>query len=173
MAKIDELKLEADELGVKYSPNIGEAKLAAKVDEHYKSLETGAPEPKEEVLEDEVEATAKVEEAKAMTMHQLAVEEEKKARVTHIIVVTDNDQRENNLTSTVPVTCGNAYFELGTSRIPLNVPVEVEQGFINVLKEVMIPLPVKKMNGDVVTSMRRRYSVSYEDELKTEDEAEA
>ena len=168
MAKIDELKIEADELGIKYSPNIGEAKLSEKIEAHYQSLETGTPDVKEEEEEDETQAD-KSKKAVAATMAELAVEAEKEAKKTHIIVITDNDQRENNLTSTVPVTCGNSYFELGTQHIPLNVPVEVQQGFINVLKEIQIPLPVRSMDGSMSTSMRNRYSISYEDELKVED----
>ena len=170
MAKLDELKLEADELGVSYSPNIGEKKLADKIEAHYKSLEIGTPEVREEPQEDEVEEYVKEKAKKAKTMREIAIEQEKKARETHIIVITDNDQRENNLTSTVPVTCGNAYFELGTKRIPLNVPVEVEQGFINVLKEVRIPLASRQMDGTIKTVMRNRYSISYEDDLKKDTE---
>ena len=166
MAKIDELKLEADELGVKYSPNIGEAKLATKIEEHYKSLESGTPEVTEEVEDEEITQAEQKKATVAKTMGELAIEAEKDARVTHIIVITDNDQRENNLTSTVPVTCGNGWFELGTKRIPLNVPVEVEQGFINVLKEIQIPLAVRSMDGQMKTSLRNRYSISYEDDLK-------
>jgi len=170
MAKIDELKIEADELGVKYSPNIGEAKLSEKVEAHYKSLESGTPEIIEEVVEDEEMSQAdKAKKTIAKTMGELAVEAEKEARKTHIVVITDNDQRENNFTSTVPVTCGNDHFELGTQRIPLNVPVEVQQGFINVMKEILIPLAVRGLDGSMTTSMRNRYSISYEDDLKVED----
>jgi len=170
MAKIDELKIEADELGIKYSPNIGEAKLSEKIETHYKSLESGTPTVIEEEPENEEISQAKAKKnAITKTMSELAIEAEKEARVTHIVVITDNDQRENNLTSTVPVTCGNDYFELGTKHIPLNLPVEVEQGFINVLKEIRIPLPVRGLNGEMSTSMRNRYSISYEDDLKVED----
>jgi len=171
MAKIDELKIEADELGVKYSPNIGEAKLSEKVEAHYKSLEDGTPAILEVAPEDEEISQAKTKKkAIAKTMGELAVEAEKEARKTHIIVITDNDQRENNFTSTVPVTCGNDHFELGTQRIPLNVPVEVQQGFINVLKEIQIPLAVRGMDGSMTTAMRNRYSISYEDDMKVDNE---
>jgi len=169
MAKIDELKLEADELGVKYSPNIGEAKLADKIEAHYKSLETGTPAIKEETPEEEVVNAEAKKKSGVKTIGELAIEAEKEARKTHIVVITDNDQRENNLTSTVPVTCGNGYFELGTKHIPLNLPVEVEQGFINVLKEIQIPLAVRGIDGSMKTTIRNRYSISYEDDLKKED----
>jgi len=166
MAKLDELKVEAKELGIKFSPNISEGKLSDKIETYYKALETSQVVIKDEDIKDE--EADKVDKA-PVTMQQLAVVSERKARETHIVVITDNDQRENNLTSTVPVTCGNAYFELGTKRIPLNVAVEVEQGFINVLKEVDIPVATRQMDGTTRTVLRKRYSLSYEDELKKED----
>jgi len=167
MAKLDELKQEAKELGIKFSPNISEGKLADKIEEYYQSQETGAGVViKEDGTVDTEETEAK--ETKIRTIGELAREAEAKARKTHIVVITDNDQRENNLTSTVPVTCGNDHFDLGLKRIPLNVPVEVEQGFISVLKEIQIPLAVRQMDGSVVTKLRNRYSISYEDELKSE-----
>jgi len=166
MATLDELKIEADELGVKYSPNIGEAKLSEKIEAHYKSVESGTP----KAVEPEVKEKTKSETKVKKTFAQRAIESEKRAKEKHIIIITDNDQRENNLTTTVSVTCGNEHFELGTKRIPLNLPVEVEQGFINVLKEIVIPLPVRAMDGTMKTSMRRRYSISYEDELKKDND---
>ena len=170
MAKIDELKIEADELGIKYSPNIGEAKLSEKIETHYKSLESGTPELLDETVEeDEVVKEEKAKRAGIRSIGELARNAEKEARVTHIVIITDNDQRENNFTSTVPVTCGNGYFDLGTKHIPLNVPVELEQGFINVLKEIQIPLGVRGLDGSMTTTLRNRYSISYEDDMKVDD----
>jgi len=163
MAKMDELKEEAKDLGIKFSPNISEGKLEEKIEDFYKSNESHVV--TEKPSEEEESTDVKVDSGKK-TMAQLAKEAEKKAKLTHIVVITDNDQRENNLTSTVPVTCENGYFSLGMKRIPLNVPVELEQGFINVLKEIQIPLAVRNMDGTTSTKLRNRYSISYEDELK-------
>lgn len=85
----------------------------------------------------------------------------------HIVVITDNDQRENNYTQVVSVSCSNDYFDLGTMRIPLNTPVEVAQGFIDVLKEIQIPMHVRdSVTGLGKTVLRHRYSIAYNDELK-------
>ena len=143
MDKIEELKKEADELGIVYSKNIGEAKLKEKIDAFYESQETGielgtvaTEEPSGlEVVKANV---AKVEAVKK-TMRAKAIEAEAAARKTRIVYIVDNDQRTNNKTNSFTVNCSNMYYDLGTMILPLNVPVEVRQGFIDVLNEVMIP----------------------------------
>ena len=166
MAKIDDLKQEATELGISFSPNISETKLADRIENYYKSQESNVV----KLVETEEEKGEVTQKSGGKPFGLRVKEAEEAARKTHIIVITDNDQRENNLTSTVPVTCGNQYFDLGLKRIPLNVPVEVEQGFIDTLKEIRIPLSVRQMDGSFKTAMRNRYSISYEDGLKKNDQ---
>ncbi len=174
MSKLEELKQEAKDLGVEFSPNIGEKKLQEKIDAYYESQETSTivvDEEPEEVVEEATEAKGNdkggLPKDPKRRMAMIAKELEAKARVTHIVTITDNDQRENNLTTTVSVNCGNGHFELGTKRIPLNVPVELEQGFIDVLKEIKIPMHVTdQRTGLGKTVLRNRYSLNYEDELK-------
>jgi len=165
MAKLDELKQEAKELGIKFSPNISEGKLQEKIEEHYEALERAAieEEKKEEMTVDEI---VKDKAAKARTMGELAREAERKARETKIVTIVDNDQRENNHTTSVTVNCGNEYFDLGQIILPLNTPVEVMQGHLDVLKELEIPMHVKdpKTNLSKVV-MRKRYSITEEDKL--------
>ena len=156
---LDELKLEADELGIQYNANIGAGRLAAKIEEHYAGLETAAP----------VATLEKVAErsARKKTIAERAVEAKTAATKTRIVTITDNDQRENNLTTIVSVNCSNDYFDLGTRRIPLNIPVEVEQGFIDVLKEIEIPMHVRDARTGLARRViRNRYSIAYNDELK-------
>ena len=163
MAKIDELKKEAKELGISFNPNIGEAKLAEKIEAFYKAQEGPGVVVKEEAKEESVQGKK--------SKGQKIREAEEAARKTRIATIVDNDQRENNLTTTVSVTCGNAYFELGLMRIPLNEPVEVMQGFIDVLKEIKIPMHVvDRKTGLTKTVLRNRYSISYEDELKKDED---
>ena len=152
MSKLEELKKEATDLGISFSPNIGEAKLAEKIEEYYKSQETSII---------SVDATKeKKEDDKKKPLGQRIREAEEAARKTRVITIGDNDQRENNLTTTVSVTCGNAFFELGLMRIPLNEPVEVMQGFIDVLKEIKIPMhSVDRKTGLTRTVLRNRYSI--------------
>lgn len=159
---IEELKQEATNLGIQYNANIGPAKLAEKIEEFYSAAET----PVVAVAELAKKATKAVPEG-YRTIGERAVVAKQEALKTHIVVITDNDQRENNFTQIVSVSCGNDYFDLGTMRIPLNTPVEVAQGFIDVLKEIQIPMHVRDtVSGLGKTVLRHRYSIAFQDELK-------
>jgi len=167
MAKIDELKQEAKELNISFSPNISEAKLQERINEFYEAEEKKA----DEKIEAEIKAKESFEENKkgadiksVHKMGDLARKMEAKARKTKVVTIVDNDQRENNFTTTVSVNCGNEWFDLGQMILPLNTPVEVMQGHIDVIKEVEIPMHVKDpKTGLSRLELRKRYSVSFED----------
>ena len=102
-------------------------------------------------------------EAKAASWGEKVRKAKEAAMKTRVVIVIDNDNRENNHTTTAPVNCSNRYFDLGTVFVPLNEPVEVMQGHIDVLKDVMIPQHVhdpKSGMSKVVT--RKRYTIQYE-----------
>lgn len=164
--KLEDLKSEAKDLGIKFSANIGEEKLAQKIEEFYESQETSGKEIQEAVEANE-KAEEKSEEKSAVSgksVHSRATIAEATARKTRVITVIDNDQRQNNQTTVAIANCSNMYFDLGTAYIPLNIPVEVKQGHINALKEVRIPLHAKDpKTGLTKVSIRPRYTISYED----------
>jgi len=167
MSKLDELKIEAAELGVQFSPNIGEAKLQSKIDEFYDAKETDSAElqklvkekEKEEAIVDKPVVSNKLNATKV-----LAKERERNARKTRVVTIIDNDQRINNQSTSCTVNCSNMYFDLGTAILPLGVKVEVAVGHINSLKQVKIPHHVKDIKTGLSTvALRERYSISYED----------
>lgn len=172
MSKIDELKKEARDLGLSFSPNIGEKSLQEKIDMYREELasEENLPETPVDVetaLEGDELVEHMVEKAavKKRTMGQRAKDAEKEARKTRVIEIIDNDPRENTRTTAVPVTCANTYFNLGTLILPLNTPVEVMQGHINVLKEVKFPHHlVDNKTGLNKATLRKRYTISYVDQ---------
>lgn len=166
--RLDELKQEADELGISYNPRIGEDKLQAKIDEHYTSQETSSKEVEQAVQAKEATVSEAEAEKPAVSGRKpiaiVARENYEKAKKTRVVTITDNDQRVNNQTTTCVANWSNAYYDLGTKRFPLNTPIEIEQGFINVLKEVRIPHHSRDMkSGLSKTTMRPRYSISFED----------
>lgn len=163
MDKLEELKAEATDLGIKFNPNISEAKLQEKIDAFYKSQEAGTPKILEDVVVDEPKGSS-VKVDKELAKRKMIADALKRANETKIITITDNDQRINHKTSVAVVNCSNAYFDLGTARIPLNMPVEVKQGYIDVLNEIMIPMHVIDTHtGLSRTERRRRYSIHFED----------
>lgn len=171
MSKLEDLKQEATELGVQFSPNIGEAKLQEKINAYYESQETSSKEIAKAVEAeqgDKEDDGLSKEERREQNMRKLAIEREAEARKTVVVTLIDNDQRVNNQTTSVTVNCSNARFDLGTRILPLNVPVEVEQGFINVLKETIIPQHSKDpKTGLSQLVMRPRYTISYENIIPT------
>ena len=163
---IEELKQEAKELGIKFVPNISAEKLAIKIEEFYESQEASdielqaALDNKEKENSEEKSVVGDNKGKKSMA--QKAKEMEAKARELVVVTLIDNDTRENNQTTVAVVNCSNNYFDLGTVYIPLNVPVEVRRGHINVLKEIEIPLHTKNpKNGLSETRLRPRYTISY------------
>jgi len=167
MADLQELKKEADELGVAYAKNISADKLAEKIDAFYESQETSTIKVQEEAPPEETQEK-NTEPEKKMTWEQREQEKrikrEKGARETRIVSIVDNDQRVNNHTSTCVVNCSNEYFDLGTKILPLNEKIEVAMGHIKALKSVQIPLHVvDSKTGMSTVRMRPRYTITFED----------
>ena len=166
MNEIDDLKKEADELGLTYNAQIGATKLQEKINAYYESQETS---------EKELIAAVKAKEAneqpeeKAVQTSKVPVqvsnkraERRKAAEATRVVTIIDNDQRVNNVTTTCTVNCSNMYYDLGTMLLPLNMPVEVKQGHLNVLKELKIPQHVKDAkSGLSQVRMVPRYTLAY------------
>ena len=168
--KLDELKKEAKDLGINFSANIGEAKLQEKIEAYYQSQETSEKEIQEAIEVNEVKEESEVKSAVSgkKTKGQRIQEAKNRAMKTKVVTIIDNDQRVNNQTTTCKVNCTNEYFDLGQLVLPLNMPVEVKQGHLDVLKEVKIPQHIKGQGGLARVEMRPRYTISYEDvdELK-------
>lgn len=158
--KIDQLKQEATELGIRFNANISEDKLAEKIEAHYKTAEDSAPVVREASEGKETHSVGGVTNTKNH-MRQVAKELEAKARKTRVVTIIDNDQRINNVATSCTVNCSNAYFDLGTVILPLNENVEVREGHLEVLASVKIPQHVKDPNNPSVskTVMRPRYSI--------------
>ena len=163
---IEALKAEATELGITFPKNIGVETLKVKIDAFYESQETSEKETMAAV-----EANEQIEEKSAESdkssyvkgIGSIAAESKAAAYATRVITIIDNDQRVNNQTTTCKVNCSNMYFDLGQIILPLNIPVEVRQGHINVLKEVKIPRHVQIGDNLSAVKMVPRYSISYED----------
>jgi hypothetical protein len=162
--KLIELKQEADDLGIKYSPNIGEEKLQEKINTYYESQETSSKELMEAVeAKEKKESTKKTVATGKNKMAILAKKLYEEAKKPVVVTIIDNDQRVNNQTTTCKATWGNAYYDMGTQTFPLNIPIQIPQGFVTTLKEVQIPHHIKDpKTGLSISSMRNRYTITYE-----------
>lgn len=163
MSTLQELKQEADELGVKYSKNIGANKLQEKIEQFYEAQETSGPAVEAAVIEKEEAKAPEPVKPSADPKVAKRIAREKAARETKIVTIIDNDQRVNNQTTTCTVNCSNAFFDLGTRILPLNEKIEVATGHLRTLEQVKIPLHVRdNKTGLSVVKLRPRYTISYE-----------
>ena len=139
----EELKQEADELGLTYSPNIGKAKLEEKIEQRYKEIEESS-----EVSTKGALATRK--EALKIIAEQIV--ENKKTKVVKITIV---DKREAS-------TATHAYFSNGdvSLNIPLDVWVEMPNILIQLAEEARAVTHVDS-NGIKEPKLTKKYVVEY------------
>lgn len=146
----EELKQEADELGLTYSPNIGKAKLEEKIEQRYKEIEESS---------DSVESNTRVstkgtlvarKEALKIIAEQIA--ENKKTKVVKITMV---DKREAS-------TATHAYFSNGdvSLHIPLDVWVEMPNILVQLAEEARAVTHVDS-NGITEPKLTKKYVVEY------------
>ena len=164
MTDLQDLKKEADELGVAYPKNITAEKLAGKIDAFYEAKESSVMAIPESNQVDDLEETPQMPKvSKKELFHNKRRAREKAARATRIVTIVDNDQRINNHTTTCTVNCSNEYFDLGTIILPLNEKIEVAVGHLRTLEAVKIPLHVTDTKtGMASVRMRPRYTISYD-----------
>lgn len=163
---IEEARAEADQLGLKYSPNIGLIKLEEKIEGYYATQAAGdvVTEAVERIATNPVDAEKLTKEQARAKMLLTA---KAKAFETRIVTITSNDKRDNHVTTTAYLSMDNQYF--GRSRyVPLDVPVELEKCLIDVAKEIKIMLHVDevidgKRTGNKVPKMVNKYVISFED----------
>ena len=146
----EELKQEADELGLTYSPNIGKAKLEEKIEQRYKEIEESS---------DSVESNTRVSTKGALATRKEALKiiaeqivENKKTKVVKITMV---DKREAS-------TATHAFFSNGdvSLHIPLDVWVEMPNILVQLAEEARAVIHVDS-NGITEPKLTKKYVVEY------------
>lgn len=157
------LKAEATELGIKFNPAISAVKLKERIDSYYDEKETDTIESV--IAKQEAEAPVakvSVKDAFAGTVQLL----KERANKTRIVTIIDNDQRINGVANSFTVNCTNEYFDLGTYTLPLNLSFECKVGFLDVIKEIMIPMhTVDPRTLLSRQEFRHRFTIQFDDGL--------
>ena len=146
----EELKQEADELGLTYSPNIGKAKLEEKIEQKYKEIEESSDSVESNTRVSTKGALATRKEALRVIAEQIA--ENKKTKVVKITMV---DKREAS-------TATHAYFSNGdvSLNIPLDVWIEMPNILIQLAEEARAVTHVDS-NGVTEPKLTKKYVVEY------------
>lgn len=162
---LEELKAEAEVLGIEYNKNIGAGKLAEKIEAYYESQAAGDSVKVQAEPEPEVPTPSKG--GKVDPMKQLIANMRKQAMTTKVVTVTNNDPAENSNLTADYFGFENQFF--GKSMIvPFGTPVELPQGIIEVIKSTPLIIHVDeyvdgKRTGNKVPKQVKKYNISYEE----------
>ena len=148
---IEELKEEADALGIKYSANIGAAKLQEKIDEYDAKLDTEV----NGVVEPVKVATSEgkpMNDFEARLAIKVLEDANKQSKVVKISMV---DKRESAYAT-------SAYFSTGdiAMRVPLDVFVEMPAILIHMAETAQALVHIES-NGVTHSKFQKKYVVEY------------
>lgn len=157
---MQELKDEATALGLDFSGMKSKAEVNQLIEDHYESQAAG------DFVQVAQETETKIEEKPVRggnPMVMLAKRLKDNALKKRVVRITSNDKRENHLTTTAFLSCDNQYFSL-SKIVPLDVPVQLEQGLIDTAKDIEIVLHVTDSKTGMTTpKLVKKYVISYED----------
>lgn len=155
---IEEIRNEADQLGIKYAPNLGAAKLQAKIDEKYAELENetnGEVEVAEVKADDEGDKEDTPKKAVKMDARAIIREQEKANKKTKIVKVSMVDKRESSYATSVYYSTGGVGM-----RIPLDTFCEVPVILIKLIEDAK-SLVHAEVDGNTVSKYQKKFVVEY------------
>ena len=164
MSEREDLISKANDLGLEFKKNIPTSKLKAII------AESSGPAVKaEEPVAEEVTAPVAKATAKVLTVEQkrrqFIAMRKAKATKTRVVTITNKDNRDNDVTTTAPLSFENQYFGVAKN-VPLDVPVELEQALIDIAESTTITqhkdeVVNGKRTGNKVPIATKKYVVSY------------
>jgi len=160
----NELLEKANALGLDFPSNIKTERLKLMITESEgPALREGT---KPGVDDEEVEISVKTEtEKKPNTLRQKIAAAKKRASALSVVTITNRDNRENDVVTTVPLSFENQYFGLSRN-VPLDIPVELEQALIDIAEGTMMSLHKAEVvngrrTGNKVTVSVKKFGISY------------
>lgn len=175
MSKRTEMIDEANDLGIEFKGNVSNVNLAALI-----AVAKGEPEPIDEVApagpamkaepesseEPSIQQAARTAaEAKYALKRAKVAAARKKAFRTHVVTLTNKDNRENDIMTTAYLSFENQHFGLA-KLVPLDVPVELEEALIKIAANCTMTLHKDeivdgKRTGNKVPTTVKKYAISY------------
>ena len=163
---------EANDLGLEFKGNISNVNLAELIAEHkgepppVDETPPPSPEVKEqtpaEIIAEQAQAAAQ---RKIDKRRQAVAEAKRKAMKTQVVTITNKDNRENDVMTTVYLGFENQHFGL-SKLVPLDRPVELEQCLIDIAATTTMTLHKDeiidgKRTGNKVPTRVKKFAISY------------
>ena len=163
-----ELLDEANELGLEFAANISTPKLVELIQDKKFPKETKEPTPDVEEAVKKPTAylsTKQLSELKTANPRQYIREKKRNALRTSVVTITNNDNRENDVTTTAHLSFENIHFSL-SKIIPLDIAIELEQALIDIAQSTVInqhkdEIVNGKRTGNKVSVPVKKYVISY------------
>lgn len=168
----EELLAKAANLGLDFPKNIPTDKLATQVE---KALEEATQPPKVQEaaptqppveMKQDPDLPSPSDRIGVLELRRRKIQEAReRAFATKVVTVTNKDNRENDVMTTAYVSFENQHFGL-SKLVPLDVPVELEQGLIDVLEATTMTLHKDeiidgKRTGNRIATTVKKFSISY------------
>ncbi len=170
----------ANELSLEFKGNISNIKLNALIAEAkgepapINESAPASPAEKEVVADDEDDfeeespqrARARMTaQAKYARRRKIVAKARARAFKTHIVTLTNKDNRENDVMTTAHLGFENQYFGL-SKNVPLDIPVELEQALIQIAAACTMTMHKDeivdgKRTGNKVSVRVKKYAISY------------
>ena len=167
----------ANDLGLEFPGNISNVKLTALLAEASGDpvpVEDAAPAgpavKAEEPEYDENDVSEKTPArraviAKNLRRRKIIADAKAKAFRTHIVTITNKDNRENDVMTTAYLAFENQHFGL-SKLVPLDVPVELEEALIKIAASCTMTMHKDEIvkgrrTGNKVTTSVKKYAISY------------
>lgn len=153
MSQRDKLITKANSLALEFPGNISSEKLQALIDDA-SGPEVKSSEPKEEPAD-----------STPLSKRERIAKIKKAAMKMVVVTITNKDNRENDVMTTVFLSFENQYFGVA-KHVPLDVPVEVEQALIDIAESTTMTLPKDEIvrgqrTGNKVAVTVKKFAVSY------------
>ena len=144
------LLAQAEEMGLEFPSNIKTDKLKAMVN---------GDTPEEPV------AKAKPASKRPLTLREKVKAAKDKAFKTSVVTITNKDNRENSIMTTVHLSFENQHFGL-SKIVPLDIPVELEDSLIRLAENTMMTLHKEEIvngarTGNKIAVSVKKFAVSY------------
>jgi hypothetical protein len=154
--ELEELKLEATSLGIKFNQNIGLDKLQAKVDEYYENESKANSTPVQVKPEAETEDKPGKVDPKPAALAKIA-EQKRLGREPVVVNLTMVDKREAS-------TATDAYFSNGemSMRVPLDTWVEMPRYLVDQAEKAKALIHQETPQG-TISKYTKKYVVEYKD----------
>ena len=159
MSERQELLDQANDLSLEFHSNIPTDKLKVLIENKLNA----EPEEQEDPAEEETPVNPNLR--PRLTKSQRIVKAKQRALKMQVVTITNKDNRENDVMTTVSLSFENEFFGISRS-VPLDIAVEIETALVEIAEGTMMTLHKDEVvngrrTGNKIPVATKKFAVSY------------